>query len=80
MTPAFFSCNQTKESTAHYNDLFFDNLSGEVKKTEETSYQIDNTGKTGTADSCCNSITEYDDKGYRSRQFNKDINGNEKNG
>ncbi len=80
MMPAFFSCNETKESIPHYNDLFFDNLTGEIKKTEETSYRIDSAGKIGIADSCCTSITEYDDKGYRSRQFTKDINGNEKNG
>ena len=46
----------------------------------ETPYKIDSNGLTGEIDSCCITITEYDNKGYRSRQVNKDINGNENNG
>jgi len=76
---AFFSCTETKESATLHNDLYFDNLAGDVKKVEEVPYIIDDTGKTTTADSCCITITEYDNMGYRSRQVNKDIKGNEKN-
>ena len=74
------SCNEMKKTAPVRNDLFFDNLAGEVKMVEETPYKIDSTGKTDVIDSCCISVTEYDRMGYRIRQVNKDINGNEKNG
>ncbi len=77
---AILSCNEIKKTAHLHNDLFFDNLAGEVKKVEEVPYIMDDTRKTSTADSCCITITEFDNMGYRTRQVNKDINGNEKNG
>ncbi len=78
--PVVFSCTEKKNSASLHNDLFFDNLVGEVTIVVETPYKIDSNGLTGEINSCCITITEYDNKGYRSKQINKDINGNEKNG
>jgi hypothetical protein len=61
------------------NDWFFENLKGEVEKAEQIPYATDSTGKVGAIDSCCISIIEYDDKGYRTKLINKDMHGNEKN-
>jgi hypothetical protein len=75
----FFNCTEKKPATAH-NDLFFDNLNGPVEKAEELPFTPDSTGNTGGMDSCCISILEYDERGYRTMQAEKDRNEHIKNG
>jgi hypothetical protein len=67
------SCSEKKPVSIH-NDLFFDNLNGPVEKVEELPFTPDSTGNTGEMDSCCISILEYDEKGYRTVQAEKDRN------
>ncbi len=73
------TCNQRKKPPYKYNDLFFDNLKGNVEKVEEISYKLDTTTKIISLDSCCKSIINYDYKGFRIRYSNVEINGREKN-
>ena len=75
-----FSCNEKMKPVSIRHDLFFENLKGDVEKAEEIPYATDSTGKVGPIDSCCISIIEYDDKGYRTKLINKDMQGNEKYG
>ena len=75
----FSNCSE-KQSGPIQNDLFFDNLKGPVIKVEEIPFSLDSTGTTGVMDSCCISILEYDNKGYRTKQLYKESNGQEKNG
>lgn len=63
-----------------HNDLFFDNLKGPVIKTEQIPFILDSVGKTSDMDSCCISVLEYDNKGFRTKQLDKDAGGNEKSG
>lgn len=67
----FFNCTEKKQAVIH-NDLFFDNLKGPVEKAEELPFTLDSAGKTGAMDSCCISILEYDNKGYRTKQVEQD--------
>ena len=75
----FFNCTEKKQAVIH-NDLLFDNLKGPVEKAEELPFTLDSAGKTGALDSCCISVLEYDDKGYRTKQVYKDAGGREKSG
>ena len=45
------------------NDLTTENVKGDVSSYEETPYKTDSTGKTGEMDSCCISVSEYDENG-----------------
>lgn len=74
-----FNCSEEKPASIH-NDLFFDNLNGQVEKVEELPFTTDSMGNTGEMDSCCISILEYDEKGYRTVQAEKDRNDHIKNG
>ena len=65
------SCKTEEKKTA-YNDVFMDNLKGNVTKVETTPYKPDSTGKVGEMDSCCVFISEYDNKGYISKNIQKD--------
>jgi hypothetical protein len=74
-----FCCNQKEKIRIGHNDLFFDNLKGNIEKVEESAYILDPTGKVISPDSCCKSIIEYDNRGYRIINSNVDIDGHEKN-
>jgi len=74
----FFNCTE-KKSVVH-NDLFFDNLKGSVEKAEELPFTPDSAGNTGVKDSCCISVLEYDEKGYRTKQVETDLNNRIKRG
>jgi len=80
MSASIFSACSEKVYTSTHNDLFFDNLKGQVEKVEEISFRIDSTGKTGAQDSCCINSFTYDKQGYRIKQVYIDIKGLEKNG
>ena len=80
VTLTIFSCSEKMKSSLIRNDLFFDNLNGEVKKTEVIPYTTESTGKADVIDSCCINILEYDNRGFRTRQVSTDIYGKEKNG
>jgi hypothetical protein len=69
----FFDCTEKKSAVVH-NDLFFDNLKGLVETAEELPFTPDSTGNIGAMDSCCISMLEYDDKGFRTKQAEKDRN------
>jgi hypothetical protein len=43
---------------------------------EETPYKTDSTGKIGEMDSCCVSVTEYDENGNDTKSVSKDSKGN----
>ena len=74
-----FCCNQKEKARIEYNDLFFDNLKGNIEKVEESAYTLDATGKVTSPDSCCKSIIQYDNRGYRIINSSVDIYGHEKN-
>ena len=57
------------------NDLTTENLKGDVSSYEETPYKTDSTGKIGEMDSCCVSITEYDENGNGVKNTTKDNKG-----
>ncbi len=73
---ALLSCNnQSGEKKDMYSDLVAENLKGNVMSVEETSYTPDSTGKTGEMDSCCVSLTEYDENGNVVKWTSKDSKG-----
>lgn len=71
---AFVGCT-TQKSTRVHNDLFFDNLKGDVEQIKAIPYTVDSQGNIGTADSCCVSILAYDKKGYRTLDVSEDALG-----
>jgi hypothetical protein len=73
----FVACNSnTKEAEGPKNtDLISQNLKGKVQRLEETPYKVDSTGKIGEMDSCCVTITEFDEKGYSPKYTTKDNKG-----
>ena len=69
------SCKPQEKKEPVYNDVFLDNLKGNVTMVETTPYKADSTGKPGEMDSCCVFISEYDNKGYISKNTQKDKTG-----
>ena len=66
MTGLFLlACNSSEkaESKVKYSDLVIDNLKGDIQAIEETPYKADSTGKMGEMDSCCISVTQFDENG-----------------
>jgi hypothetical protein len=58
------ACNdQKKETKLKFSDLSLDKIKGDVSSIEETPYKADSTGKPGDMDSCCVSVTSYDENG-----------------
>lgn len=81
MTGIFLlSCNSSEdkkeESKVKYSALISQNLKGDISSVEETPYKTDSTGKIGEMDSCCITITEYDENGNETRSVSKDSKGN----
>jgi hypothetical protein len=75
------ACNSTddsktvSESTITYRDLATENLKGDISSVEETPYKTDSTGKIGDKDSCCVTVTDYDDNGNAIKSVSKDSKG-----
>ena len=69
-------CNDTTESKVKYSSLVSQNLKGDISSVEETPYKTDSTGKIGEMDSCCVSVTEYDENGNDTKSVSKDSKGN----
>jgi len=74
-TAAFvLACNDKKAGSPKNTDLIQQNLKGKVQQYDETTYNVDSTGKTGQADSVI-AVTEFDEKGYTSKFIRKDNTG-----
>ena len=73
------ACNSEKDKEAEnqvtFRDTDSENLKGDVSSVEQTPYKTDSTGKIGEMDSCCISITEYDENGNGVKQVSKDSKG-----
>jgi hypothetical protein len=71
------ACNSSEkaESKVKYSSLVSQNLKGDISSVEETPYKTDSTGKIGEMDSCCISVTEYDDNGNDTKSVSKDSKG-----
>lgn len=73
------SCNNAKDKdaakTVTFSDLVADNLKGNISSIEETPYKTDSSGKVGEMDSCCISVTEYDENGNSAKSVSKDSKG-----
>ena len=79
MTGLFLlACNSSEkaESKVKYSSLVSQNLKGDISSVEEMPYKTDSTGKIGEIDSCCTSITDYDENGNDTRSVSKDSKGN----
>jgi len=81
MTGIFLlSCNSSEEKKAEskvkFSALVSQNLKGDISSVEETPYKSDSTGKIGEMDSCCISVTEYDENGNDTKSVSKDSKGN----
>ena len=73
------ACNSTEKtgSKVKYSSLVSQGLKGDISSIEETSYKADSTtGKIGEMDSCCVSVTEYDENGNDIKSVSKDSKGN----
>ncbi len=68
------ACNNKSETENKitYSDLVSENVKGDVSSIEETPYKVDSMGKMGDMDSCCVSITDYDENGNSIKQVSKD--------
>ncbi len=73
------ACNNGKDKEADkkvtFRDVDSENLKGDISSVEESPYKTDSTGKIGEMDSCCVSITEYDENGNGVKQVTKDSKG-----
>ena len=73
------ACNSGEENEAEnkvtFRDVDSENLKGDVSSVEESPYKTDSTGKIGEMDSCCVSITDYDENGNGVHQVSKDSKG-----
>jgi hypothetical protein len=79
MTGLFLlACNSSEkaESKVKYSSLISQNLKGDISSVEETPYKTDSLGKMGEMDSCCISVTEYDENGNDTKSVSKDSKGN----
>lgn len=76
----FIACNDNgggeTESKVFYSDLVAENLKGDIASYEQTPYAIDSAMNMGEMDSCCISITEYDENGNSVKNISKDSKGN----
>lgn len=76
-----FACNNgdesktASESTTMYRELSSENLKGDISSYEETPYKTDSTGKIGAMDSCCVTVTDYDENGNAIKSISKDSKG-----
>jgi len=72
---SFFACNSNDKKTeaAKNTDLIQQNLKGKVQKVEETTVNIDSTGKMKPDSST--SVNEFDEKGYQTKYSTKDSSG-----
>lgn len=74
------ACNSEKgkeaEKTSIFSELKSQNLKGDISSLEESPYKADSTGKIGEMDSCCVSVTEYDENGNSVKNTSKDSKGN----
>ena len=77
------ACNDNKEKEAEkkamFSDLVAEGLKGNISAIEEAPYKTDSTGKAGTMDSCCISVSEYDENGNNVKTISKDSKGTVKN-
>lgn len=73
------ACNDSKDKEAEkkvtFSDLVADNLKGDISSIEETPYKTDSSGKIGEMDSCCISVSEYDENGNNSKNVSRDSKG-----
>lgn len=73
------ACNNSKDKEADkkvsFSDLVADNLKGNISSIEETPYKTDSSGKIGEMDSCCISVSDYDENGNNSKTISKDSKG-----
>ena len=73
------SSNEKAESKVKYSDLANDNLKGDIQAIEETPYKADSTGKMGEMDSCCITVSQFDENGNSVKYTSKDSKGTVKN-
>ena len=75
----FTACNDSGETKTDkktmYSDLVAENLKGDISAIEESPYKTDSTGKIGDMDSCCISVSEYDENGNNVKWISKDSKG-----
>ena len=69
------ACNSGKENAMVMSDLTTENLKGDISSYEETPYKTDSTGKMGDMDSCCISVSEYDENGNAAKNTSRDSKG-----
>lgn len=73
------ACNDAKDKEAEkkvtYSDLVSQSLKGDISSVEETPYKTDSTGKIGEMDSCCISVSEYDENGNNTKSVSRDSKG-----
>ena len=73
------ACNNKKDKEAEkkvvFSELESQNLKGDISSIEESPYKADSTGKIGEMDSCCVSVTDYDENGNSAKSVNKDSKG-----
>lgn len=76
------ACNNAKEETSKpkmaMSDLALEKLSGDIAAIEESPYKTDSAGKIGEMDSCCISVSDYDENGNNIKGTSKDSKGNVK--
>lgn len=78
MTGLFvLACNNAKkdETKVSFRDLDSENLKGDVSSVEESPFKTDSLGNIAEMDSCCVSITDYDENGNGIKQVSKDSKG-----
>jgi len=73
------ACNNEKDKEADkkviFSELASQNLKGDISSIEESPYKTDSTGKIGEMDSCCISVSEYDENGNGTKSVSKDSKG-----
>lgn len=76
------ACNNEKDKEAEkktiFSELEADNMKGDISSIETAPYKTDSTGKIGEMDSCCISVTEYDENGNSTKSVSKDSKGTPK--
>ncbi len=74
----FLACNNEKDketSAVTWHDLESENLKGDISSYQETSYKVDSLGNMGEADSCCASVSEFDENGNGIKNVKTEKNG-----
>jgi hypothetical protein len=73
------ACNDEKSDEpgkkSQFSDLAAANLKGDISSIEETPFKSDSTGKVGDMDSCCISVSEYNENGNNVKTISKDSMG-----